>query len=365
MLAVSLAISVAAAETVIRFTMPEWREFSSGRFMEQVQPPGHAPITLGRAGFDGYFAQNNGDFRARIRINRVGLRNPEPVNAADGRIWAVGDSITFGWGVAEDERYSSVIAAALGRATYNVASPGTDVCGYQTLVDRMPDSVRPTAVIVGLVLENDLAPYRCRRRAERATAGEGDKGGSVVSLTGIKQYFTRQSALYNFVAVSLKRVNVLDEALKRIGLVAKEHAYRANFDARTVDERVARTADELARLGAQLPEAVPFAVLIVPARFEIRDGDALFAAARRKITAALAARGVAVIDPFAEFRAAGFAATHFAHDGHWSPLGHAIAGRKAAAWLRKALGPPIREPKKHALFSVKAGAEPDLIGHLK
>ena len=68
-LAAVLAIPVAAAETVIRFTMPEWREFSSGRFMHRTVVPGHAPIDLGRAGFDGYFAQNNGDFRARIRIN--------------------------------------------------------------------------------------------------------------------------------------------------------------------------------------------------------------------------------------------------------------------------------------------------------
>jgi hypothetical protein len=54
---------------------------------------------------------------------------------------------------------------------------------------------------------------------------------------------------------------------------------------------------------------------------------------------ALKKAGIAVIDPFAAFETAGFKPTHFAHDGHWTPAGHAIAGRAAAEWLKQRLAP--------------------------
>ena len=33
-------------------------------------------------------------------------------------------------------------------------------------------------------------------------------------------------------------------------------------------------------------------------------------------------------------KAAGFSAVHFAHDGHWTPLGHELAASAVAEWLR-------------------------------
>ena len=83
---------------------------------------------------------------------------------------------------------------------------------------------------------------------------------------------------------------------------------------------------------------VPFAVLIAPARFELRDNDRFYTGLRRRLTAALRQRNIAVIDPTAGFMAAGFSPTHFVHDGHWSPLGHEIAGKAVAGWLREVLG---------------------------
>ena len=41
------------------------------------------------------------------------------------------------------------------------------------------------------------------------------------------------------------------------------------------------------------------------------------------------------IDPISEFKAAGFKPRHFPHDGHWSPLGHKIAGDAVAEWVIK------------------------------
>ena len=83
----------------------------------------------------------------------------------------IGDSMTFGWGVEHAEMYSRVLENLLGRPVYNLASPGTDICGYQSMVARMPQSAKPRAVVVGLILENDVREYDCQ--AEQKTAAQG------------------------------------------------------------------------------------------------------------------------------------------------------------------------------------------------
>ncbi len=326
-----------AAEGVLRIVMPQWREFHSGWFIRTTVVPGLGVLSIGAPGFDGHFAQNNGDFRVRITVNQFGLRNPDPVAAADGRIWIIGDSMAFGWGVERDEMHSSVIARTLNTPTYNIASPGADVCGYQALLARMPENAKPRAVIVGLVLENDLHAYDCRAAARRqedtATTGPAEEV-TLNSWISVKVLLTRYSALYNFIAVTLKRIDVVREALTAIGVISEGHAYRRVIADEEFDAAVEKTADEIVALRAMLPEGTPFAVLVAPARFELKDGDAFYRRLRLRTNAALRSHGIAVIDPFERFVAAGFGPTHFAHDGHWSALGHKLAGEEVAVWLK-------------------------------
>ena len=328
-LGVGVILLAFVAEGVLRIAMPHWQEFYSGWFMRTVDVPNHGMLTTGRPGFDGYFAQNNGDFRVRIQVNDFGLRNPEPAAEAGGRVWFVGDSMTFGWGVERNEIYSAV-AGRLGKfPTYNVASPGTNVCGYQALVARMPDGARPRAVIVGLILENDIAAYDCRKAAREAPPAEK------MSATGLKVFLTRNTALYNFFAVSLKRVGFVRDTLTALGLIAKEHAYTRALSESGMAAATERTAAEIEVIRNALPAGMPFAVLITPARFEVRDGDVFYRKLRQSMLAELAKRRIPAIDPVKAFTNAGFKPTHFAHDGHWSPLGHALAGQAAAEWLRR------------------------------
>jgi len=336
-LAIGIVLLVFAAEGVFRIAMPHWQEFYSGRFMRVIHVPDHGLVATGRPGFDGHFSQNNGDFRVRLQINKFGFRNPDPVNKADGRVWFIGDSMAFGWGVEQKEMYSSVAGALLKVPAYNVASPGTNVCGYQALLSRTLKRAGPRAVIVGLILENDLGNYDCRADEAKspAVAPQPESDMHLTSIQGLKVFLTQNSALYNFFAVSLKRVSFINKILIRTGLVTKGHTYRPANTRAGFDRVLNRTAQELENLKAQLPAQVPFAVLIAPARFEIRDRDPAFQKVREGMVRALAERGIAVIDPIKEFLDAGFQPTHFAHDGHWSPLGHAIAGRAAADWLRR------------------------------
>jgi hypothetical protein len=201
---------------------------------------------------------------------------------------------------------------------------------------RMPKSVRPRAVVIGLVLENDVLAYDCRKDAEDAAAKEKANGPETRNKTGgIVGFLTRNTALYNLLAVSVKKVAFLREAMIALGFINKEHAYKHAVTETNLKTAVEKTTAEIKRLGAALTKGTPFAVLIIPSRFEIRDGDAFYRTLRQDITAALADSGVAVIDPFDDFRKAGFKPTYFTHDGHWSVLGHKIAGRAVAGWLSR------------------------------
>ena len=319
-------------EGAVRIVMPHWRDFYSGQFIQMTAVPGQVTVPIGRPGFDGYFAQNNGDFRVRIAINNFGLRNSDPVEAAAGRVWIIGDSMAFGWGVERDEMYSTEIGRISGAPTYNVASPGTDVCGYQSLLARMPMSPGPSAVVMGLILENDIQDYDCR--AEAAISRQVDESGvDLTSVGGVKGALTQSSALYNFLAVSLKRVVAINDFLIWTGLVNRGHAYRTPPSADKLEVLAGKTAAEVANFNSLLAPAVPFAVLVAPVRFEIKLDDPIYRALRLATVAALRRRGIDVIDPYPEFKAAGFEGTHFAHDGHWTARGHRIAAEAAAKWL--------------------------------
>lgn len=332
------------SEAALRLLFPHWREFYSGWFMTAAYVPDYGAVAIGRPGFEGNFAQNNGDFRVRIRINQAGLRNEEPVEAADGRVWVVGDSMAFGWGVERKNTYTAIIAQESGVPTYNVASPGANICGYQALIARMPKSSRPGAVIVGLILENDIMHYDCIAKARndevlnRVEPADGAEEAFYfpTSLLSLKRTLTRFSALYNFFAVAVKRVDVFQELLIKIGVIKRAH--NDHFAPTVGDHEVLvnRTVRELIRLRSMVPN-VPFAVLVAPARQEIRDDDQSYAALRKRIDTALRAEGFGVIDPFDHFKKAGMGPTHFAHDGHWSALGHGIAGKAASAWVKQFL----------------------------
>lgn len=322
--AIGCALGVAVAEGAARVVAPHWREYASTRFMTQETGPDGGTLAVGRPGFDGYFAQNDGDFRIRIRLNDAGLRNDESVVAANGRIWAVGDSFTFGWGVAADEMYSAVLGRVLGQPVYNVAAPGGDVTSYRRLIARTPKGVAPRFVVVGLTIENDLSDYE-----SRAAAAPARYSGS--QRLSFKEWGIENSALYNLFAVAVKKSEFLQGLFVKAGIIAPAHGLREAPGARTRQALIESTTEELVRFRALFSPQIPIVVLIIPARFEFFAGGAEWVGLRHAMVAALSARGIPTVDPAAALAEAGFAATHFPHDGHWSRRGHEIAGRALAA----------------------------------
>lgn len=337
---IGLIMAIGLAEGAARILFPRWAEFDSTRFITVTPVPGWPDVPVGRAGFDGWFSQNNGDFRAHIHINESGLRDDEPVSAADGRLWEVGDSFTFGWGVANPESFGAVAAARLGWSWYSVASPGTDVCGYRTLLARMPKEVKPRAVLLGLTIENDLMEYDCPARlaAQSAAPVAEERKFRLPPLIYFKHGLTSISALYNFIAVSAKQVSSLESLLSGLHLITPASVDQRQFPEDRTEAVLDSTVDEIGRLNQELPAGTPFAVVLIPARLDLMRDDPFYRSLRQGLASRLAAKGIAVIDPYPLFEPEGAAKIHFAHDGHWSALGHRLAGEAAARRLGELTG---------------------------
>jgi hypothetical protein len=337
---IGLLLLVVISEGVLRVAMPHWRDFYSARFMQMEAVPKFGAIATGRPGFNGYFAQNNGDFRVHIKINKFGLRNPEPVEDANKRIWFIGDSMAFGWGVEQKEMYSTVVKGSLDHPTYNIASPGTNVCGYQALAARMPKTTKPKAVVVGLILENDIKAYDCSSEAKVSLKNlqeESKENDRILTWFGMKRILTGSSALYNFTAVALKRVNFIREVLTTIGIIRKVDTYSQRFRADDLAIVAEKTVRELSVLKKMFSPEIPFAVLVAPARFELINDDLFYKRLRVSIVERLQSEKIASIDPYKKFKHAGYERIHFAHDGHWNALGHKLAAEEAAKWLKQNL----------------------------
>jgi hypothetical protein len=338
--AIGITIAVGLAEVMARVMFPGWSEFASTRFMTSAKVPGWPDVPVARPGFDGWFAQNNGDFRAHIVANAFGLRNVEPPEAADGRIWEVGDSFTFGWGIDINQTFGAVAATKLGLAWYNVASPGTDVCGYRVLLARMPKSARPKAVLLGLTLENDMLSYDCSGRLrvqEEGVAAPSGPSFRLPEFIGFKQALTQNSALYNFVAVSIKQVSSIESLLIGLHVIAPAAEDQRQFPEERMEDVLDSTASEIGRLRDELPTGTALVVIPIPSRLEVLRDDPFYRKQREGIVRRLAAMNIATADPFTRLKAEGMGAVHFPHDGHWTARGHLLAGEAAAETLRELL----------------------------
>jgi hypothetical protein len=96
---------------------------------------------------------------AAYRINQLGLRGPElPEAKAAGefRVACLGDSVTFGSGVAEDDAWPSVLAQRLGATALNLGVPGHNTSEEVHRFLGLADRLEPDLVLV-LAMANDFA----------------------------------------------------------------------------------------------------------------------------------------------------------------------------------------------------------------
>ncbi len=171
LLIAGLVIAALIAEILVRFVEPE-KDTKALPIPDSERVYGYAPNSSGWAG------------GARFATNSWGFRGPEWEAAEDAIVVvALGDSYTFGYGVAFEDAYPSVLETrrnlrepARPVQVVNLGIPGYDTAQQIATLREFGPRVDPDVVLLGYVL-NDI----CRHQVDAETEC-GDRLGCLYSL---------------------------------------------------------------------------------------------------------------------------------------------------------------------------------------
>ncbi len=285
------------------------------------------------------------EFTTRVHLDAEGFRKRPDGGArpAPHRILVFGDSITWGYGVEEGERFSDLLPALLadhGREpdVLNVAVNGYDTGQELLLYRRLGERRCADLVIVGLY-ENDLreslaawqGPYAKPyfqlvtdrlelRNVPVPPPADGAKRDDV--RMRVKRWLRDHVRLYAFAAWARETV--------RRALAPSVQAPAAEEPGIALTARLLRQfQQEVRQAGSR------FAVLLLPDHRVLEQGDG--EALRRVVGAA----GIeTTLDLAPVFRAAPLderSRLFYRLDGaHWTRVGHALAARRLAAFIEDA-----------------------------
>ncbi len=275
---------------------------------------------------------------APVSVNALGWRGPvlAPTRGAAPRFVLLGDSMAFGYGVADDATFG----AALARAGLEVVNLGVEGFGPDQALLRFEREGRgfaPDAVVLGVCLDNDFA----------------DAGLPVFLYDGRhpKPYFTLTHG-----ALDLHDAHLRLAPPQRLGMWLFEHSrlYARLATARagsapreTWRERRARVEGDrpaavalVARLCQRLRDgarhvapgerAARLVVLLHPNKESYHRGSPL----AEDLVVRLRAAGVETLDLAQRFQARGLRFAEFAFDptGHLNPRGHALTAEELLGW---------------------------------
>lgn len=173
---------------------------------------------------------------ADVRVNRLGLRGPEPpVEPPELRIACLGDSVTFGHGVGDDEAYPALLGRALAAQrgagsveVRNYGVPGYGLVHAEAWLEHLYDTFPAQLVVVAHTWNNDWLPAR-----PEELSGLAERIGGALLVRDL----LKRSALFH---VALK-------AFFALGLYSAFESIRQRFWGTEVDEAVRE-----AQLGASV-----------------------------------------------------------------------------------------------------------------
>lgn len=337
----SLLVSVAmlpAAEVAVRLVAPRPPSWLAVYRRHPVLPT-FALQPGARAEVD------TGESRWTVRTDGRGFRVPLADRPPDDRpvaLW-LGDSYTFGQGVEYEDSFVGRLEADPARAVAHVNSA---VGGYgpvqyrQTLEYLLSTGVRPRVVLLGTFLGNDF--HDCIwSKDEPVRAGVlGDDGGA-------KSFLKRSSHLYRLAAAALHRFSPrrADQAV-----VDRELSDPASWSDGALRDAARIYREELGRIAALCQDhGVELRVLVIPRSTAVAArareagpagagaGPALPVERALSILRDLGIRGLDLTPRLANRPVSD---TYFHFDGHFTPLGHALAAEAMRAeWADLLLRP--------------------------
>jgi len=242
--AVLALLALAGMEGYLRLTIPPMREGALFEYTAQskrykVMKP-HADMQI---------------YGTRVRTNALGFRGAEVAAKQPGeyRVVVLGDSMTFGPGIADERLYTAQLEQKLrarhpGVRVLNLAVEGYNILQYEAVLHEVALALEPDLVLVALFPVNDfeMDTYEANRRV---AFGEGQ---------GSDPW---RYSLYAYRAYGYKLEHVAQTAFQRLVPAPEKAATADGWDANTAAlRRIARAAEArgLPLLVAMLPHTKGF-----------------------------------------------------------------------------------------------------------
>jgi hypothetical protein len=248
-----------------------------------------------------------------VTINSIGLRGDEPIRpktASIYRILVLGDSITLGWGVNDDETFCCQLQQRLNEGTpaRHVEVINAGVAGYSTiqeaaLLRRLAPELRPDLVLVGFYWNDLLMSPKGRSSAPAENVAvqppTSDLGeGRVLQMTPPAHWWekTLRCSRAAFVAGrALKRVCGAGEWNASYSELELELLKGANSP--DIEQRWQRVREEFGNIGEIAKEyECDLGIIVLPSRQQVA-GDFPDSEILPKVTAIANELGCEVIDP--------------------------------------------------------------------
>lgn len=311
-------------EFVVRWAVPA---FDPSGHVRIVSGDGERP-NLGQPNTLQRQIKNTGDFDVKIRFNKYGLRDDRDLaQSSRDDYFAVGDSISFGWGVKEEERVTEQLEKIIGRPVYNISIPG-DLNDSEKLVayaEKNGAKIGNLIVFFGteVRMRNYDTPPPSPRTAQPPLLKQWFKG--------LKVNLMETSALYFLFTSFIHQNPTLKDMAIEAGLI---NPNLEGFPIHTFDAQVIEsTARRLARFAGVEDRRV--VIVVLPMRTlwvgpSQKTEDRIW----RTLIGRLREFNLDVLDLRPHFQAGGRPFQYFfKNDGHWNPKGHAMVGRAVARHL--------------------------------
>ena len=309
------------------------------------------------------------EFRATLHVNSLGLRGPEIATEKDAgvyRILMLGDSMTMGEGVADDQTFSVLLERsltdALGRRV-QVLNAGVDsytpLLAYLALRTRLID-LKPDAVVLNFDMSDLVQESYYRTLARFGPDGDvlavpNPEGGRTLGRS-ITRWVSRNLYALRLVFLSLQdrlregKATLNDAVVSRMSDSLLLHTLAQDAEDRTDQWRA--VFDSMERIQELCGRhSALFVVTIYPWGHQVNDDEWLpgrwnwMPEGARASDAPFRAVGefcrrsdIPFVDATPAFRAsAGGERLFFRWDMHWTPAGHQVMGRVLQSYFEELL----------------------------
>jgi hypothetical protein len=329
---VASVISITSLEYLIRRVLPQYDPSGSVAFFYEQE----SNVPLGPRNQRLRQFKNTGDYDVPVDFNKHGLREKKDVAQATAEdYFVVGDSFSFGWGVAEEERYSNMLQEKLATNVFNISVPG-DFATYEELIKyAISQGGLVKRLIVGVCMENDLANYE---KDTRTVARVSLSGFDLWEIRAtVKSHLISYSALYTVVSTVIHHNSVLKQMAVDSGWLVENVAgiSKNEFDQLIIKSSIEKLVGITRPYGAT--------ILIIPSRgLWVGDNVAIEKAVHEFFVTGLVREGLDVVDMRPVFEHTGNPLQfHFKNDGHWNSLGHRKAAEVLAAHILSERSRPV------------------------